>query len=67
MANRSRYVIVTAGGSGTRMGSSLPKQMLPLAGKPVLMRTIELFMSLPFEVNLILVINKEIRQAWLDN
>lgn len=65
MADRSRYVIITAGGSGTRMGTSLPKQMLPLAGKPVLMRTVELFLSLPFEVNLILVINKEIREAWL--
>ena len=34
-------VVIVAGGSGSRMGR--PKQMLPLAGKPVLMRTIEAF------------------------
>lgn len=34
-------VVIVAGGSGSRMGR--PKQMLPLAGKPVLVRTIEAF------------------------
>ena len=38
-----KYVIIVAGGSGTRFGSQLPKQFLPLAGKPVLMHTIEKF------------------------
>ena len=36
------YVIIVAGGKGMRMGSELPKQFIPVAGKPVLMRTIEL-------------------------
>lgn len=34
-------VIVVAGGSGSRMGTSVPKQFLPLAGRPVLVRTLE--------------------------
>ena len=34
-------VVIVAGGSGSRMGR--PKQMLPLGGKPVLVRTIEAF------------------------
>lgn len=34
-------VVIVAGGSGTRMGR--PKQMLPLGGKPVLVRSIEAF------------------------
>ena len=41
---RKKYVVVTAGGSGTRMGSVLPKQFLELEGVPVLRRTIELFL-----------------------
>ena len=34
-------VIIVAGGKGLRMGSDLPKQFLPVGGKPVLMRTLE--------------------------
>ncbi len=34
--------LVPAAGSGTRMGSELPKQMLDLGGAPVLARTLEL-------------------------
>jgi len=36
-------VVIVAGGSGRRMGSSLPKQFLLLDGVPVLARTIEAF------------------------
>ena len=39
------YAIIVAGGSGTRFGSSIPKQFLPLCGRPVLMRTIEQFLK----------------------
>ncbi len=35
--------IIVAGGSGTRFGAELPKQFLELAGRPILMRTIEAF------------------------
>ena len=41
--NSKRYAIIVAGGSGKRFGSEMPKQFLPLDGKPVLMRTIEKF------------------------
>ncbi len=41
--NKERYAIIVAGGRGLRMGGELPKQFLPLSGKPVLMRTLELF------------------------
>lgn len=42
------YVIITAGGSGKRMGARIPKQFLELDGKPILLRTIELFTNLGF-------------------
>lgn len=35
------FVVVPAAGIGKRMGSSVPKQYLPLAGKPVLQQTLE--------------------------
>jgi 2-C-methyl-D-erythritol 4-phosphate cytidylyltransferase len=41
--NKECYAIIVAGGRGLRMGGELPKQFLPLVGKPVLMRTLELF------------------------
>lgn len=37
------YAIIVAGGKGLRMGSDIPKQFLPVAGKPVLMHTLERF------------------------
>lgn len=40
-----RYAIVVAGGKGLRMQSDVPKQFLPLCGKPVLMHTLERFAS----------------------
>ncbi len=39
------FSIIVAGGSGTRMGSTLAKQFLPLNGKPVLVHTLEKFLS----------------------
>lgn len=35
-----RYVVIVAGGKGTRMGGDVPKQFLPIGGRPVLMRTL---------------------------
>lgn len=38
-----RFVIIVAGGSGLRMGTEIPKQFLPIAGKPILLHTIDAF------------------------
>ena len=54
--NKERYAIIVAGGRGLRMGGELPKQFLPLCGKPVLMRTPELFEG---EVNRIILVLPE--------
>ena len=35
------HIIIVAGGKGTRMGGDLPKQFLPIGGRPVLMHTIK--------------------------
>lgn len=61
-----RYAIITAGGTGTRMGADRPKQLLELEGKPVLRWTMELFQRLPEPVELIVVMNEGIREVWKD-
>ncbi len=37
------YAAIVAGGTGTRMGTDIPKQFLEIAGKPVLVHTISCF------------------------
>ncbi|WP_460503015.1 2-C-methyl-D-erythritol 4-phosphate cytidylyltransferase, partial [Hymenobacter agri] len=39
----SRFAILVAGGSGTRMGADRPKQFLLLRGEPVLLHTLRRF------------------------
>lgn len=51
--------IITAGGIGRRMGSSIPKQYLSLAGIPVLIHTINAFLQVPAINNIILVVPAE--------
>lgn len=38
-------VIIPAAGSGSRLGGDIPKQFLPLAGTPILLRVIERFFN----------------------
>lgn len=49
-----KYAIIVAGGSGTRMQSELPKQFLELAGKPILMHTIDAFYFDDIQIILVL-------------
>lgn len=58
------YVIIVAGGRGTRMGSDLPKQFLSVGGKPVLMRTIERFYEYSNDLNIIVVLPKDQQDYW---
>lgn len=54
--------VIVAGGSGSRMGR--PKQMLPLGGKPVLVRTVEAFLQTP-EIKEIVVVTPTENRAEL--
>ena len=51
-----QYALIVAGGKGLRMGTELPKQFLPIGGKPVLMRTLEAFYDYNAEIRIILVL-----------
>ncbi len=39
--------LIVAGGTGQRFGAERPKQYLDLAGKPILRRTVEAFLTHP--------------------
>jgi 2-C-methyl-D-erythritol 4-phosphate cytidylyltransferase len=58
------YVIIVAGGKGLRMGSDIPKQFLPVGGKPVLMRTLERFREYSPTLKIILVLPKAQQDYW---
>ena len=58
------YVIIVAGGKGLRMGSDIPKQFLPIGGKPVLMRTIERFRAYSESLQIILVLPEAQQDYW---
>ena len=60
---RKKILVVTAGGSGTRMGSALPKQFLSLEGRAVLQRTIERFLEACPDIQIITVL-PEAHIAW---
>lgn len=55
-----------AGGSGTRMGASVPKQFLRLGGKPVLQITMERFADAVPGLKVITVLPAEYVQMWKD-
>ncbi len=59
-----KYVIIVAGGKGLRMGGDLPKQFIPLAGKPVLMHTLERFAQWDATAGLVLVLPADHRPYW---
>lgn len=51
------WVVVVAAGFGNRLKSSLPKQYLPLKGKPILSHTLDCFLDLPFFEKIVTVVH----------
>ena len=52
----NEYVIITAGGKGTRMGSEIPKQFLELNDLPVMLHTIKAFSDYSKNIKFVLVL-----------
>jgi 2-C-methyl-D-erythritol 4-phosphate cytidylyltransferase len=59
-----KFVIIVAGGSGSRMETEIPKQFLELCGKPVLMHTIQVFHDFDPESKIILVLPEDQQLFW---
>ena len=64
LSSKSCYMIVVAGGKGLRFGSEIPKQFLPIGGKPILIRTIEKIRQAISDIKIILVLPKEYKDYW---
>lgn len=60
------YAIIVAGGSGSRMQSSSPKQFIPVGGLPILMHTIRQFQSFSPTPSIILVLPQKDLSTWQD-
>ncbi len=60
----NRHFIVVAGGSGTRMNASLPKQFLLIDNKPLLMHTLQALHEAEPEANIVLVLPESHFQTW---
>ena len=58
------FVIIVAGGKGLRMGGDIPKQFLPIGGKPILMRTLERFRAYSETLQIILVLPEAQQDYW---
>jgi 2-C-methyl-D-erythritol 4-phosphate cytidylyltransferase len=61
-----KYVIIVAGGTGSRMNNAIPKQFIELKGKPVLMHTIEKFTSAFPDIFVIVVLSRSLNDDWND-
>jgi 2-C-methyl-D-erythritol 4-phosphate cytidylyltransferase len=59
-----RYVLIVAGGKGARMDNELPKQFIPLNGRPVLMHTLECFYRWDVSAGIILVLPETHQPYW---
>ena len=62
--NKHYSVIIVAGGKGLRVGGEIPKQFQFIAGKPMLMRTVEAFYRFDAKMRIVIVLPKEFRELW---
>jgi 2-C-methyl-D-erythritol 4-phosphate cytidylyltransferase len=58
-----KYAVIVAGGAGLRMGTPLPKQFLPLNGRPILAYTLDIFLRAYEDMEIILVTPAEHPEA----
>ena len=61
-----KWVIIVGGGSGTRMGTEIPKQFLLLHNKPVIIHTIQQFLNAMPDINIVVVLPEAHQQTFFD-
>lgn len=59
-----KYVIIVAGGQGSRFNSELPKQFIPMNGLPILMHTIHAFYRYHQSIEIIVVLPADQMSYW---
>lgn len=58
------YALIVAGGKGTRIKSSLPKQFIEINGKPILLHTLEAFYRYSEKISIVLVLPEDDFGLW---
>ncbi|MFN5936533.1 MAG: 2-C-methyl-D-erythritol 4-phosphate cytidylyltransferase [Sphingobacteriales bacterium] len=51
-----KFAVIVAGGTGSRMGNSVPKQFIEVGGKPLLLYTIDAFLKAFVDIQLMVVL-----------
>lgn len=59
-----RAVVIVAGGFGRRMGGEIPKQYQELAGKPIIIHTMEQFYRFDPNMEVVVVLAQKHRKLW---
>ena len=59
-----KFALIVAGGNGSRMGANVPKQFLEIAGKPILLWTVERFIAFDPRIEIILVLPENQFETW---
>lgn len=60
----TEYAIIVAGGKGTRIKSSTPKQFLELNGVPIIIHTLNAFVRYSRDIRIILVLPEDDLTTW---
>ncbi len=64
MTAMDKAVIIVASGKGLRMGGDIPKQFLPVGGRPILMQTIDRFHEYDPAMQIIVVLHHDWTDYW---
>lgn len=66
MNQKEQFVLIVAGGSGSRMKYSIPKQFIPIGNMPILMHTIAAFYQSNKNIHITVVLPGDHIQYWED-
>lgn len=65
-STRNIFFVIVAAGNGSRFGTDIPKQFLPLAEKPVLLHSIETTCRTLPDARIVLVLSESGKEYWTD-
>lgn len=59
-----RFVVIVAGGAGLRMGEDIPKQFLPLHNKPIIIHTMQRFLTFDPHIRVVVALPEPHLETW---